>query len=362
MDNPRTAATAQRLHKPTAEEPASTGPGGGGPSRAHLVNRRSIAMTAGAILLAGLPPLAGMAGEPYLVSLFSRILIYALAAVSLDLMLGFGGMVSLGHAAFFGIGAYTVGIFSMHAVDGTPLLAWPLQINGSANALAVWPTAVSLSAAAAAVIGAFSLRTSGMHFIMITLAFAQMLYYLFVSLEGYGGDDGISLLTRNRLPGLDLTSDIQFYYLCLAALAAFLFLAKRLVHSRFGMVIRGCKENERRMKSLGFATFRYRLACFVIAGAGAGLAGALIANQTEYVSPGMMHWTRSGEILVMVLLGGMGTLFGPVLGAAALLMMEEALSIYTEHWMVYLGPFLILVVLFAKRGIYGVVAGANHHG
>jgi branched-chain amino acid transport system permease protein len=323
------------------------------------MNRRTIAITIGAGLLLALPVLAGLADEPYLVSLFSRILIYALAAVSLDLMLGFGGMVSLGHAAFFGIGAYVVCILSYHAFDGTPLLSWPVPIDGQQNALVVWPTAVLLSAAAAAVIGALSLRTSGMHFIMITLAFAQMLYYFFVSLEAYGGDDGISLIARNTVPGIDLGDDRQFYYLCLAALTVFIFFSWRLVYSRFGMVIRGCRENERRMKSLGFATFRYRLVCFIIAGAGAGLAGALIANQTEYVSPGLMHWTRSGEILVMVLLGGMGTLFGPVLGAATLLLVEELLSIYTEHWMVYLGPFLILVVLFAKRGIYGWLAGGG---
>ena len=323
------------------------------------MNRRTIAIASGAALLVALPALAGVADEPYLVTLFSRILIYALAAVSLDLMLGFGGMVSLGHAAFFGIGAYVVAILSVHAVEGTALLSWPLQLDGHQSALVVWPLAVLLAAAAAAVIGALSLRTSGMHFIMITLAFAQMLYYFFVSLEAYGGDDGLSLFSRNTAPGIDLGDERQFYYLCLAALAAFLFFSWRLVHSRFGMVIRGCMENERRMKSLGFATFRYRLVCFVIAGAGAGLAGALIANQTEYVSPGLMHWTRSGEILVMVLLGGMGTLFGPVLGAATLLLVEELLSIYTEHWMVYLGPFLILVVLFAKRGIYGVLAGGN---
>ena len=310
-------------------------------------------------MLLALPVLAGMADEPYLVSLFSRILIYALAAVSLDLMLGFGGMVSLGHAAFFGVGAYVVCILSYHAFDGTAFLSWPIHIDGQQSALVVWPTAVLLSAAAAAVIGALSLRTSGMHFIMITLAFAQMLYYFFVSLEAYGGDDGISLFARNTVPGIDLGDDRQFYYLCLAALTVFIFFSWRLVYSRFGMVIRGCRENERRMKSLGFATFRYRLVCFIIAGAGAGLAGALIANQTEYVSPGLMHWTRSGEILVMVLLGGMGTLFGPVLGAATLLLVEELLSIYTEHWMVYLGPFLILVVLFAKRGIYGWLAGGS---
>jgi branched-chain amino acid transport system permease protein len=327
------------------------------------VNRRTIAVSIGAVGLLVLPVAAGLADEPYLVSLFSRILIYALAAVSLDLMLGFGGMVSLGHAAFVGIGAYVIAILSLHGFEGTPVITWPMTIAGSESALFLWPAAVAISAGAAALIGALSLRTSGMHFIMITLAFAQMLYYFFVSLEVYGGDDGLSLFTRNTLPGVDLGDDRQFYYLCLAALAVFLFLSWRLIHSRFGMVIRGCRENERRMKSLGFAAFRYRLVCFVIAGAGAGLAGALIANQTEYVSPGLMHWTRSGQILVMVLLGGMGTLFGPVLGAATLLLLEELLSIYTEHWMVYLGPFLILVVLFAKRGIYGVIAGSNgNHG
>ena len=327
------------------------------------MNRKNLSIVIATALLLALPIVADMADEPYLVTLFSRILIYALAAVSLDLMLGFGGMVSLGHAAFFGIGAYVVTILSFHGFEGTPVVTWPVSLGGHQNGLVLWPVAIVLSAAAAAVIGALSLRTSGMHFIMITLAFAQMLYYFFVSLETYGGDDGMSLFARNTIPGVDLADDRQFYYLCLTTLAAFLFFSHRLVHSRFGMVIRGCRENKRRMKSLGFASFRYQLVCFVIAGAGAGLAGALIANQTEYVSPGLMHWTRSGEILVMVLLGGMGTLFGPVLGAATLLLMEELLSIYTEHWMVCLGPFLVLVVLFAKRGVYGLIAGGNsNHG
>lgn len=327
------------------------------------VNRKTLSITLGSALLLALPLLAGMAGDAYLVTLFSRILIYALAAVSLDLMVGFGGMVSLGHAAFFGIGAYVVAILSFHGIDGTPIITWPFQLGGHQSGLVLWPLAIILSVAAAAVIGALSLRTGGMHFIMITLAFSQMLYYFFVSLEAYGGDDGISLSSRNTFPGIDLGNDTQFYYLCLAALAVFIFLSYRLVHSRFGMVIKGCKANERRMKSLGFSTFRYRLVCFIIASAGAGLAGALIANQTEYVSPGLMHWTRSAEILVMVLLGGMGTLFGPVLGAITLLLMEEILSIYTEHWMVYLGPFLVLMVLFAKRGIYGLITGGDsNHG
>ena len=327
------------------------------------VHRKSLALAMGALFLLALPTLAGLANEPYLVSLFSRILIYALAAASLDLMLGFGGMVSLGHAAFFGIGAYVVCILSVHAFEGTSVLTWPVVLDGQESAMVAWPAAIFMSAAAAGIIGALSLRTSGMHFIMITLAFSQMLYYFFVSLEAYGGDDGINLFARNSLPGVNLSSDSQFYYTCLTLLALFLFFSHRMMHARFGMVIRGCKENERRMRSLGFATFRYRLVCFIIAGAGAGLAGALIANQTEYASPALMHWTRSGQILVMVLLGGTGTLFGPVLGAVTLLLMEEILSIYTEHWMVVLGPFLILVVLFAKRGIYGLIVGGNdRHG
>ena len=325
------------------------------------LTRKNLLLATGAALLLILPPIADMVREPYLVSLFSRILIYALAAVSLDLILGFGGMVSLGHAAFFGIGAYVVGIFAFHSVEGIPIISWPFQINGHESGLIVWPAAILLSAISAALIGALSLRTSGMHFIMITLAFAQMLYYFFVSLEAYGGDDGLSLFSRNSLPAVDLGDDTYFYYLCLVLLLSFLFFAYRLIHSRFGMAIQGSRENDRRMQALGFPTYRYKLACFIIAGAGAGLAGALIANQTEYVSPDLMHWTRSAEILIMVLLGGTGTLFGPVLGAATFLLLEEFLAIYTEHWMVYLGPFLILVVLFARRGIYGMIIGRERH-
>jgi branched-chain amino acid transport system permease protein len=280
-----------------------------------------------------------------------------MAAVSLDLIIGYGGMVSLGHAAFFGLGAYTVAIFSFHSFEGTPILSWPMIIHGQTAGWLVWPLAMGISALLAGFIGALSLRTSGMHFIMITLAFAQMLYYFFISLEVYGGDDGLSLFERNTLPGMDLGMDVPFYYLCLALLSGVIFLTQRLVNSRFGMVIRGSRENDNRMQALGFPIFRYKLVCFIIAGAIAGLAGALIANQTEYVSPGLMHWTRSGEILIMVLLGGMGTLFGPVLGAVTLLLLEEVLAMYTEHWMVYLGPFLILVALFTKGGIYGIFTG-----
>ena len=317
-------------------------------------SRKLFVLSVGLLFLLSLPVIAHLLKEPFLISLFSRILIYALAAVSLDLIVGYGAMVSLGHGAFFGMGGYVVGILAFHESESSLLFNW---IPGTADALISWPLAVLAVAVLATIIGALSLRTSGMHFIMITLAFAQMLFFFFVSLEDYGGADGLSLWNRSSLQGLDLGNDSTFYYVCLALLLGFLFLCQRLVNSRFGMVIRGCKQNERRLRALGFSTYPYKLTCFVIAGAGAGLAGALIANQTEFVSPDLLHWTRSGEILVMVLLGGMGTLYGPILGAAVLLLMEDILSTYTEHWQVLLGPFLILVVLFAKRGLYGLLVG-----
>lgn len=311
-------------------------------------------------LLAVLPQAATAMGNEYVVSLCSRFLLYALAAVSLDLMLGYGGMVSLGHSAYVGIGAYVVGILTVHFQDMDPFMMWPIEIAGTDSALITIPAAVIVSALAACVFGALCLRTRGMYFIMITLAFAQMGFYFFVSLGAYGGDDGISLWSRNTLPGLDLADDRTFYYVCLSALALFLFLSYRVVNSRFGRVIRGCRENELRMEVLGYPIYRYKLACFTIAGAGAGLAGALLANQSEFVSPGLMHWTHSGELLVMVILGGMGSLIGPVLGAFTLLTMEEVLAAYTEHWMVFLGPFLVVVVLFAKHGIYGLLKGRSN--
>ena len=317
-------------------------------------SRATLVLAGTLILLAGLPLLAAWTGNSYLVSLFSRVLIYAMAAVSLDLLLGYGNLISLGHAAFVGVGAYTVGIFHQHAALAEPILG---LFPGSDSALVVWPLAVLVSALFALVIGALSLRTSGMHFIMITLAFAQMLHYLCIGLERYGGDDGIVLTARNTLPGLDLATDHHFYYLCLGLLVLILLLSSRLVGSRFGLIVRGASQNSARSHCLGINTYPYRLACFVIAGAIGGLAGALLANQATYVSPGLLHWTLSGELMVMVLLGGLGSLFGPVFGAALFLLLEEGLAMYTEHWMVFMGPILILVVLFARRGVYGLLVG-----
>ncbi|HSK42104.1 MAG TPA: branched-chain amino acid ABC transporter permease, partial [Arenibaculum sp.] len=304
-----------------------------------------------------LPFAADAAGLGYYVGIATRILIFALAAVGLDLVLGFGGMVSFGHAAFVGIGAYAVGILSWHVFDASPVVTWPVEIQGTQSALVAWPAAIAAGALFALVVGAISLRTAGVYFIMITLAFAQMLFYFAISLRLYGGEDGITLYDRNALPGLDLFDPATFYYLCLAILVLAVLGCRRLVNSRFGMVLRGCRENERRMQALGFPTYRYKLAAFVLSGAIAGLAGALLANATEFAAPAYMTWQRSGELIVMVVLGGMGTVVGPVFGAAALLLLEEVLAAYTEHWQIFLGPILLLVVLFARRGLWGWIAG-----
>ncbi len=321
------------------------------------LNRKTIVLLVGLIILIALPPVALAMDEAFFVSLFSRILIYALAAVSLDLILGYAGMASLGHGAFLGVGAYVVGILAFHFSEDMVIPFLPGEWTGTFSAIIAWISAIIVSGLFALIIGALSLRTSGVYFIMITLAFAQMIYFFFISLPTYGGEDGLNMDQRNAFPMLDLGDDTSFYYVCLGLLLAFVFLCHRIVNSRFGMVMRGCKQNETRMQALGYSTYKYKLVCFVIAGAGAGLAGALAANQSEFVSPGLMHWTRSGEVMIMVILGGMGTLFGPIFGAAALLLMEEVLAAYTEHWMIILGPVLILVVLFARRGIYGFLAG-----
>ena len=305
-------------------------------------------LVAAVTLLALVPVVARLLDAPFYLTLVGRIMIFAIAALSLDLILGYGGMVSFGHAVYLGVGVYTVGILSAHGV---------------ASGFVQWPVAVAASAVIAAAIGLVSLRTSGVYFIMITLAFAQMLYFFGVSLKAYGGDDGMTIAERSRFAGLlDLENGTVFYYVILLLLVAFHWLAWRLVHSRFGMVVRGCRSNERRMRAIGYPTFRYRLAAFVIAGTMCGVAGVLLANFTKYASPAFMHWTRSGEIMVMVILGGMGTVFGPALGALAFLLLEEVLSGYTEHWAVFLGPILVVIVLFAKRGLFGLLAPALRRG
>ena len=319
--------------------------------------RKQVVNLTGLLVLLALPPAALAVGEPFLISVATRIVVAALAALSLDLILGFGGMVSFGHAAFLGIGAYVVGILAHHDVESTLIPFLPGAWHGSAAALAQWPLAVLAAALFALLTGALCLRTSGVYFIMVTLAFAQMLYHFFVSLPAYGGHDGINLWQRSAIPGVDLSEDWVFYYVCLFILLAALAVLSRIVNSRFGMVLQGCKQNEARLAALGIATGRYKLAAYTVAGAIAGLAGALTANQTEFVGPSLMHWSRSGEILVMLILGGIGTLYGAVAGAATFVALEEILTSLTEHWMLFLGPILVFVVLFALRGIYGWLVG-----
>jgi branched-chain amino acid transport system permease protein len=302
---------------------------------------RNVIIAAVLIALLLLPVFVAFTGKIFMLTLFTRIIVLALAAVSLNLILGYGGMMSFGHAAYLGIGGYAVGI---------------LAHEGITSGFVQWPVALGASALFALVIGALSLRTRGVYFIMITLAFAQMAYYLFAGLARYGGDDGLTINTRSQFAGLiNLSNKTALYYLCLLLLYGCIYLVWRLINSRFGMVIGGVRSNEMRMRAIGFPAYRYKLTCFVIAGTMCGLAGALLANSTDFVSPSMMYWTRSGDLIIMVVLGGMGSLFGPLVGAIVLLVLEEALSGVTEYWQIILGPLLLLIVLFARGGIDGIL-------
>ncbi|SHI99136.1 branched-chain amino acid transport system permease protein [Roseomonas rosea] len=301
-------------------------------------------------LAALVPVVAPMLGSPATVGLATRIVIYGLAASSLHLILGGAGLVSFGHAAFFGLGGYAVGILYAHHVSGEPFLGF---IPGSNDLLVTMPAAILAGGIGAAIIGALSLRTAGVQFIMITLAFAQMLYFLFVSLKAYGGDDGLAIRRVVPVLGMNLRDPATLYWICLGLLALWLFLMDRIRRSRFGRILAGVRQGERRMAAIGVRTYPYKLAAFTIAGMGAAMAGALMVNYLRFVSPDMMHWTKSGELMVMVILGGLGTLLGPVVGAAALVSLEYTLSGLTEHWQFVLGPILLLVVLFARGGILG---------
>lgn len=290
--------------------------------------------------LIAFPLLAPLYGLEFYVSFVRRIFIYALAASALNLVLGYGGLVALGHAAFFGAGAYTVGILATEGVD---------------SGLIAWPAAMLVSGLLAFLTGAVSLRTRGVYFIMITLAFAQMIYYVFMSLRKYGGEDGLNLYNASQLPGLDLSNELVFYYLVLAILVAALFLFQRLVNARFGQALMGTRENESRMQSLGYPVYRIRLTAYTISGAVMGLAGALLANHNLFVSPSLMNWTQSADLIIMVLVGGIGLLYGGALGAFVMLVLEEILRNWTEYWHMPLGIMLLVVVFFAPKGLAGLV-------
>ncbi|WP_301102231.1 branched-chain amino acid ABC transporter permease [Propionivibrio sp.] len=301
--------------------------------------RRRVAAAITLASLLALPWLITALDQGFYISFASRVLIFALAATSLNLVIGFGGMISFGHAAFFGTGAYCVAV---------------LAESGIVSAALAWPLTMALTALLALLIGAISLRTRGVYFIMITLAFAQMVFYLVVSLKAWGGDDGLSLVRRSIFGGLDLKDDTTFYFVVLAILALVLVALDRLAHSRFGRVIQSIRENETRMEALGYPVFAYKLVCFVIGGALAGLAGALLVNQSGLASPNLLHWMQSGTLMVMIVLGGVGSVYGGVVGAVLLLLGEEILAEWVPHWPIGLGVLLLAVVLWAPLGIAGL--------
>ena len=301
---------------------------------------RLIGWAVAVAILVALPPVVQQMGQPFYIDLVRRIMILAIAAISLNLILGYGGLVSFGHAAYLGVGAYAVGIMAFYGIS---------------NGWLQWGAAIGVSALVAAAIGAVSIRTSGVYFIMITLAFTQMLYYLSISIAEYGGDDGMRLKMKSQFPGLlDLRDPMVFYYLVLVLMLLMTYLVYRIVNSRFGMVLRATKSNEARSRAIGYSPYAYRLVAFTIAGAMCGLAGALYANHTNYIAPTILTWQQSGDLMFMVILGGMASTAGPVLGAFALLVIEEILKAWTEYWQVWLGPLLVLSVIFFKRGLAGI--------
>ena len=337
------------------------------------LSRTGLATVLLLVLLAVLPPVFIWTGNAFYVDLATRLVILGIAATSLNLILGYGGLISFGHAAFVGIGAYGVGIPAYHAIfGGFPAVA---SFNGFFQIM----LSMGISAPTALITGAICLRTKGVYFIMITMAFAQMVYYFFVSIDTYGADDGLVINMRSQLPLLDLSDPLQLYYLCFASLIAAMLIVRTIVNSRFGMVLQGARGNPERMVSLGYNIYRYRLTAYVISGAMAGYAGALLGNFTTFISPDMMDWTRSGELMFMVILGGTATTLGPIMGATLFIVLEEVLQIVLDwlepvvepaylaltgrelqlevYWHLPFGLILILVVLFVRGGIMGLIRG-----
>ena len=312
--------------------------------------------------LGGVAALAVALDQPYTVTLATKVAILALAAAGLNIALGLGGLVSLGHALFFGLGGYAMGILAFHAQTYTPLDLGFVRIAGTKSMPLIWLVAVTLSALVAIPVGVLALRTSGVYFIMITLAFAQMFYYFTISWSAYGGEDGLSIYVRNGFPGLNTLDPIQFFGLCFAILCAVLWLSARLKHSPFGLALGAARQSPARAEAVGVAPMRLRLVAFVVSGAIAGLAGALYADLNRFVSPAMFGWQLSGELIVLVILGGVARIIGPVVGAGVFVMLEHFLGQVTDFWQIWLGLILLGIVLFARGGIVGLLTprGAGH--
>lgn len=321
-------------------------------SRQRLPSRRlalSWAPVVTLLALAAIPFIAAVTDNPFLIRLFTRVVIFAIVAVALNFVLGFGGMVSMVHAALFGIGAYVVAIAAFQDFNNEPLFGWA----GSADLAVTAPLAVVVTMLVAVAVGFVSLRTSGLYFIMITLAFNQMFFYFFSGLSQYGGNDGLQILSSLTFAGWDLPTRTPLYYVCVMILAFVLFALSRVVRSRFGSVVLAAKQNERRLHAIGINPFLYKLLAFVISGAICGLAGALWAASQNFVSPADMTWMRSGEFVVMAVLGGMSRVWGPILGAVALLTFEVVLSDWTTYWQLPVGLAIIAVIVFLRDGLAG---------
>jgi branched-chain amino acid transport system permease protein len=312
-----------------------------------------------AALLLAVPLMANAFGQPFYVTLATRVAILALAATGLNLALGLGGLVSFGHAAFFGIGGYAAGILATHAFSGDPLL---LGLSGTNQMPVIWLVAMLVAGLVGLLIGLISLRTSGVYFIMITLAFAQMVYYFAISWPAYGGEDGLSILVRNQFPGVNTMKPVSFFLICYAVLIIALGLFVLIRGSRFGSALQAARQNEVRVATVGIAPYRIRLTAFAISAALTGLAGALFADLNRFVSPSMLSWHMSGELIVLIILGGTGRLFGPLAGAALFVIFEYVLGGLTERWQFFLGLILLGTVLFARGGLLGLLAGKARHG
>jgi len=307
--------------------------------------------------LLAVPLIAYASDAPFVITLATKVAILALAGVGLNIALGLGGLISLGHAAFFGIGGYAMGILASHAQSYTLLASWPFEIAGTKSMLIIWVVALASSGLAALIIGALSLRTSGAYFIMITLAFGQMLFFFAISWPAYGGEDGLPIYLRNGFPGLNTLDPIQFFAITYVILGIALFLSSRVSRSRFGLALQATRQNPERVEAVGMHPYNIHLTAFIISGMITGLAGALFADLNRFVSPSMFSWQTSGEIMVFVILGGVGRLYGPVAGAALFILLEHWLGGINDYWQFLLGLILLGVVLFARGGLIGTLVG-----
>ena len=312
-----------------------------------------------ALALLGVPLWALMVNEPFIITLATRIAILAIAAVGLNIALGLGGMVSFGHALYLGVGGYVAGIAAHHAFNGTPVFG---LFPGTNQMLPIWLAAMLISGVVAGVVGALSLRTSGIFFIMITLAFAQMGFFFTLSWPAYGGEDGLPIFVRNQFPGLNTARPWELFLIAYGVLIVVLVLFAGLRAARFGAALTAIRQNPDRVAAVGISPFGIKLVAFVLSGMITGLAGAMMADLTRFVSPAMMAWTMSGELIVIIILGGVGRLFGPVVGAAILVGFEVLFGGLTEHWKLWLGLVLLAVVLFARGGFIGLIAGRAQNG